>query len=92
MTTKTALTLKGLRLTHGQSSLSSASYNSLLNYFSGLDAYYAREGYDSSIKWAGEVRDTVYADLDSIHEALIDSSTPGALSLCSSAFQVRPSN
>lgn len=51
-----------------------------------------RDVYDEALAWARDVRDTTYADLDSIHAYMVDSTTPGALTLCSTAFYSKWAN
>lgn len=79
----------GYRFSYGKSSLSAINYKLLKDYFvSGIDASYTRDAFDEAIRWAHEVKDSTFVDADSIHEALVGNSVPGAMALCSSAFQV----
>jgi hypothetical protein len=51
-----------------------------------------RSIYDEALAWAREVFDTAYSDLDSIHGYMVDSTVPGALTLCSKAFYSKWAN
>jgi hypothetical protein len=44
------------------------------------------------LSWAKEVEYTAYSDITAMDSYLMDSTTPGALSLCSSAFTSKWSN
>ena len=50
---------------------------------------YDQAFYDRLLQWSQDVINTLPADLDSIHNLLVDSpmGVPGALTLCASAFQ-----
>jgi len=79
----------GYRFAYGKSSLSAINFKLLSDFFvSGIDAYYTRGAYDEAIRWATDVKDSVFADADSIHESLMGTTVPGAIVLCSQAFQV----
>ena len=43
--------------------------------------------YDELLAWAADVRDNVFSDLQSIHAYMTDSTIPGAITLCSTAFK-----
>lgn len=42
--------------------------------------------YDDILLWARTVQETAYADLDSIHNLMISSITPGLISMCSTSL------
>ena len=79
----------GYRFSYGKSSLSAINYKLLKNFLaSGIDAPYTLNAYDEAIQWAHDVKNSAFADADSINDGLVGTSVPGAMALCSQAFQV----
>ena len=72
----------------GHSSLTNQLYDSTLKFLLDPRTPIDRKLYDDMIAWATDIAETSFADLDSIHQYMIDSvSTPGAITLCATAFK-----
>ena len=77
------------RYTIGDSLLSSKLRNNIGALVENPTTALDQATYSQVLKWAEDVRDTVYADLDSIHAYMVGTTTPGALTLCSTAFKAK---
>lgn len=76
----------------GDSSLTSKLSRATVQFLEEPTTPADRRLYDEAVAWARDVRDTVYSDLDSIHNYMVDTTVPGALSLCSTAFYSKWAN
>jgi len=76
----------------GESSVAKRLSTTALNFLGSPTSPLDRDVYAEALAWARDVRDTTYADLDSIHGYMVDSTTPGALTLCSTAFYSKWAN
>ena len=79
-------------VTLGESSLSSKLSRATSQFLQEPTTPAQRHLYDEALAWAEDVHQTVHSDLDSIHTYMVDSTTPGALSLCSTAFTSKWAN
>lgn len=76
----------------GESSLSGILGDVARRFLADPTTMLDRRIYEEALSWAREVYETAYSDLDSIHGYMVDTTTPGALRLCSTAFYSKWTN
>ena len=81
------MTMLMLHYLTGDSSLTNRLRDATLQVLNNAHTPVNQNLYDELLAWAADVRDNVFSDLESINRYMLDSTIPGAISLCATAFK-----